>query len=223
MPQTIKPLSTEAMKIAVNCYLIQSGSAFFLIDTGLAKKQNNLTRDLERAGCKPGNLKLIILTHGDSDHSGNCAHLRERFGAKIAMHRGDLMNVESGDMFANKNVNPVAKTIARLLFFITGLGTFTHFTPDLFLEDGQNLSGYGWNATVIHLPGHSKGSIGILTPEGDLFCGDLLENTQKPAVNTLGDSFDQMKTSAEKLKGHFIKTVYPGHGNPFAIKELFHE
>lgn len=223
MPQIIKTLSTEAIKIAVNCYLVQSGSAFFLIDTGLAKKQDHLARDLELAGCKPGNLKLIILTHGDSDHSGNSAHLRERFGAKIAMHRGDLMNVESGDMFANKNVNPVAKTIARLLFFITGLGTFTHFTPDIFLEDGQNLSVYGWNATVIHLPGHSKGSIGILTPEGDLFCGDLLESTKKPAVNTLGDNLDQMKNSAEKLKGLSIRTVYPGHGKPFQLSEIWRE
>jgi len=223
MSQVIKTISTETMIIAVNWNLVQTGAEFFLIDTGMAKKQDSLVHDLELAGCRPGNLKLIILTHGDFDHSGNSTYLREKYGAKIAMHRGDLVNVENGDMFANKNTNPVAKTIAKSLFFVTGLGKFQTFTPDLFLEDGQVLSEFGWNATVIHLPGHSKGSIGILTSDGNLFCGDLLENTKKPAVNTLGDDLEQMKTSAKKLKSLNIKTVYPGHGSPFPIVQLFDE
>jgi hydroxyacylglutathione hydrolase len=165
----MKTITTQLMKIAVNCYLVQSGAGFFLIDTSMAKKQASLDLELEQSGCRPGDLKLIILTHGDSDHSGNSAHLRERYGAKIAMHRGDLLNVESGDMFANKKVNPIAKMVARILFFVTGLGTFTPFTPDILLENGQNLSEFGWDATILHLPGHSKGLIGILTPEGDFF------------------------------------------------------
>jgi len=44
----------------------------------------------------------------------------------------------------------------------------------MFLEEGQPLSDVGLDASVLHLPGHSKGSIGILTASGDLFCGDLL-------------------------------------------------
>ena len=216
----MKTITTELMKIAVNCYLVQTGAGFFLVDTGMAKKQTSLDHELEQSGCRPGDLKLIILTHGDSDHSGNSAHLRERYGAKIAIHRGDLENVESGDMFANKRVNPFAKMIARILFFITGLGKFTTFTPDILLENGQNLSEFGWDATILNLPGHSKGSIGILTPEGDLFCGDLLENTRQPAVNTLGDDVNLLKASVEKLKSLPIDMVYPGHGKPFHIAAL---
>ncbi|RLI67201.1 hypothetical protein DRO91_10540, partial [Candidatus Heimdallarchaeota archaeon] len=30
-----------------------------------------LERELEKAGCKPGDLKLVVLTHGDFDHTGN--------------------------------------------------------------------------------------------------------------------------------------------------------
>jgi hydroxyacylglutathione hydrolase len=212
----MKTITTEFLKIAVNCYLVQTGAGFFLVDTGMAKKQASLDHELELAGCLPGNL----LTHGDSDHSGNCAHLREKYGAKIGMHRGDLVNVESSDMFANKKVNPIAKVIARTLFFVFGMGTFTTFTSDILLENGQNLSEFGWDATILHLPGHSKGSIGILTPEGDLFCGDLLENTKKPAVNTLGDDLNLLKASVEKLNEFSIKTVYPGHGKSFLLTDL---
>ena len=220
MPQVIKTLTSESMKIAVNCYLIQTGAGFFLVDTGLAKKRASLVSDLELAGCRPGNLKLILLTHADFDHSGNCAYLREKFGAKIAMHRGDMANVESGDMFANKKVNPFAKTIVKILISLIGLGSFDAFTPDLLLEDGQDLSAFGWDATVMHLPGHSRGSIGILTTDGDLFCGDLLENTRKPAVNTLVDDPALIKASAESLKRYPIKTIYPGHGKPFLLNQV---
>ena len=89
----MKTITTELMKIAVNCYLVQTGAGFFLVDTGMAKKQACLDHELEQSGCRPGDLKLIILTHGDSDHSGNSAHLRERYGAKIAIHRGDLESI----------------------------------------------------------------------------------------------------------------------------------
>ena len=221
MDEVIQTIQTEAVKIAVNCYLVQSGDAYFLIDTGMDKKQSDLVHELEAAGVRPGNLKLILLTHGDLDHSGNSAFLRERYGAPIAMHRGDLINVQTGDMFANKNTGLVAKTIVNLMFTITGLNKLAPFTPDLFLDDGQTLLNQGWDAIILHLPGHSKGSICILSSKGDLFCGDLLENTKKPAINTLGDDLNQLKANAEKLKNLSIQMVYPGHGKPFHFTELW--
>jgi glyoxylase-like metal-dependent hydrolase (beta-lactamase superfamily II) len=85
------------------------------------------------------------------------------------------------------------------------------------VEDGDDLSGYGLDARVISIPGHSKGSIGILTDHGDLFCGDLLVNTDKPALNSLIDESSAAKASLQILRGMSIGTVYPGHGQPFPI------
>jgi glyoxylase-like metal-dependent hydrolase (beta-lactamase superfamily II) len=56
------------------------------------------------------------------------------------------------------------------------------FKPDLYIDEGYDFSGYGFDAKVLELPGHSKGSIGTLMTSGDLFCGDLLVNTDKPAA-----------------------------------------
>ena len=61
----------------VNCYLLAAGDGFLLIDTALATKRDALDTALARAGCVPGRLKLIVLTHGDVDHAGNAAHLRK--------------------------------------------------------------------------------------------------------------------------------------------------
>ena len=74
---------------SVNCYLIETGAGYVLIDTGGSNSRKELVRELESAGCKPGLLKLIVLTHGDFDHTGNAAYLRNTFGGKIAMHMDD--------------------------------------------------------------------------------------------------------------------------------------
>ena len=62
----------------VNCYLIKTDIGYILIDTGCSNKRTELEKELERAGCKPGNLELIVLTHGDFDHTGNANYLREK-------------------------------------------------------------------------------------------------------------------------------------------------
>ena len=73
---------------------------------------------------------------------------------------------------------------------------------------------------MLHLPGHSAGSIGILTSAGDLFCGDLLENTRQPTLNSIMDDVPTAQASIERLKSLIVRTVYPGHGQPFLWEQF---
>jgi len=220
MPQEIKTISLFLpYKLgSVNCYLIKTDTGYILIDTGVSNKRTDIEKELESAGCKPGNLKLIVLTHGDFDHTGSAAYLRKKFGTKIAMHYDDSGMVERGNMFFNrKKGNILIRMVVPIIF---GFSKSKRFKPDLYIEDGYDLSEYGFDAKVLYIPGHSKGSIGILTAGGDLFCGDLLENTDKPVLNSLIDDLAAANASVEKLKKLKINTVYPGHGKPFPM-ELF--
>lgn len=202
---------------SVNCYLIKKDTGFILIDTGWANKRKDLEKELEIAGCTPGNLELIILTHGDFDHTGNSAYISNKLGAKIAMHHSDSGMVENGDMFWNrKKANIFIRTAVNALLGILGLRP-DRFKPDINIDEGDSLSKYGFNAVVLHIPGHSKGSIGVLTAEGDFFCGDLLENTVKPAPGSIIDDSVDFNASIEKLERLEINTVYPGHGKPFQM------
>jgi hydroxyacylglutathione hydrolase len=199
----------------VNCYLVATDTGFILIDTGASNKRAELENALAGAGCRPGHLELIVLTHGDFDHTGNAAYLRQKFGAKIAMHQDDSGMAEGGDMFWNRSSgNALLKLIAPIFFRFP---KSNRFKPDFYVEEGDDFSAYGFEAQVLSIPGHSKGSIGILTAAGDLFCGDLLENSNKPATNSIMDDPVACEASLEKLQGFEIKTVYPGHGKPFAL------
>ena len=202
----------------VNAYLVDSDHGFVLIDTGPSSARRQLEQELAGAGCKPGNVALIVLTHGDFDHTGNAAYLRDRFGAKIAMHQDDVGMAEQADMFWNRQSgNPVMRFLAPILF---GFRKSNRFTPDLTVDEGDNLSGHGPDAEVLSIPGHSKGSIGILTAHGDLFCGDLLENTKRPARNSIMDDGAACEVSIERLTSLSIGTVYPGHGAPFPMNQF---
>ena len=211
----------------VNCYLLRAGEGFVLIDTGLATKREALESALRRAGCTPGKLRLIVLTHGDVDHAGNAAHLRARYGAPIAMHTDDEGMVERGDTTWNRKAKPDLVTVTGRFIMVAGTvmerfrgsGSFEVFEPDLLVDDGFDLSEYGLDARVLHLPGHSKGSIGVLTAGGDLFCGDLLYNWRRPSTPIVDDLADHT-ASLRKLRETRVAMLYPGHGKPFRLTEL---
>ena len=101
-----------------------------------------------------------------------------------------------------------------------GKFTFEKFKPDIYLEEGQKLTEYGLDAMVIHIPGHTKGSIGILSDNGILFAGDIFTNRKKPDLATYIENFKDLENSYARLKTLQIKTVYPGHGRPFGMEEI---
>ncbi len=203
---------------SVNCYLIETDTGYVLIDTGGKNARRELEDEIAAAGCKPGNLKLIILTHGDFDHIGSAAFLKKKFGTEIAMHPDDSGMAELGDMFWNRKTGKtIIKIIAPLLF---GFRKTDRFVPDLYVDDGYVFSEYGFDATVLSIPGHSKGSIGILMSGGDLVCGDLYDNTSGPVLHPIMDDPNAANASVEKLKGFVITKIYPGHGEPFAMEQI---
>jgi glyoxylase-like metal-dependent hydrolase (beta-lactamase superfamily II) len=213
MPLEIKTIILGGF--SANCYLLKTSKGFVLIDTGRASGLTKLEKELEVTGCRPGNLDLIILTHGDFDHTGNAAYLREKYGAKIAMNQYDSGMVEYGDMFWNRKTgNVIIKKMINALFKVA------KFKPDFSIDEKFDLSKYGLDAEVLYLPGHSKGSIGILTSGGDFFCGDLFINRKKPEPNSIVDDLQELNASIDKVKGLKINIVYPGHGKPFQMSSL---
>lgn len=104
----------------VNCYLDKTDDGFILIDTGIRDRRGNLEKALISAGCKPGNLTLIVLTHGDIDHTGNGAYLRDKCQTRIAMHRNDSTMVENGEMRPKRKVKSLLLRTMHLVMRISG-------------------------------------------------------------------------------------------------------
>jgi glyoxylase-like metal-dependent hydrolase (beta-lactamase superfamily II) len=200
-----------------------------LIDTGFPFQRSQLEAELERQGCRPGNLKVIVITHGDIDHTGNCAYLREKYGVRIAMHEGDTEMCMKDGITRERGKMPTDFPLLLMVLWLArgflafGLGQlawrkpFEAFEPDLLLEEGQSLTDYGFDAKILHTPGHSKGSISVLTDDGNLICGDAFSNAWGRIINSTDEG------GLKRMKELGIETFYPGHGKPFSMEQLVND
>jgi glyoxylase-like metal-dependent hydrolase (beta-lactamase superfamily II) len=209
-----------------NCYLVKTDSGHILIDTGFPFQRSKLEEALEGTGCKPENLELVVITHGDIDHTGNCAYLRKKYGVRIAMHEGDTemclkdgMTRERGKMPADFPLPLMVLWLAKgFLAFALGQvrwrKPFDKFEPDLLLEEGESLAAYGVDAKILYTPGHSKGSVSVLTDDGNLLCGDLFSNAWGRILKSTDEG------GLERLRELGVETFYPGHGKSFSMEQV---
>jgi len=198
-----------------NCYLLQNNDSIILVDTGSKSKLKQLEQTLTDHAIKIETIQLILITHGDFDHTGNCACFQNKYKIKIAIHEKDAGMIENSDMFWNrKSGNKIVRMVLNTLFGIQKC------IPDIKILDTSDLNEFGINAKTIHIPGHSAGSIGILTQEGDFICGDIFENTKKPKIGPIIDNKAEAESSINRIKKLTINRVFPGHGEGFELKEL---
>lgn len=222
----------------VNCYLGKSDEGYILFDTGgpitMDKVFNDrcakLEEELEKAGCNKNNLKAIILTHGDIDHVANAAYLRNKYKCIIGMHCNDVELVENLTIDKMMESFHYRSAVLKLVFLLLKkvivkvnskiISTFQKFSPDILLNEGDSLLPYGFNASIIHLGGHTAGSIGILTYNGELISGDIMTNIKKPVPAPNAYDFKQLENSIKRIRTLKVEHIYPGHGEPFDTSNI---
>ncbi|MBQ9974390.1 MAG: MBL fold metallo-hydrolase [Oscillospiraceae bacterium] len=127
----------------VSNHLIDTGDGLILLDTGYAETLYMVLDNIYQLGFDPRDIKYIVHSHGHIDHiAGTCA-LVEMTGAKTFLGRGDLDYV----------------TGKRDLTWAAELGmTFTQtFTPDVLLDDADEIKLGNTTIKCYHTPGHTEG------------------------------------------------------------------
>lgn len=192
-----------------NCYLVHGDKGTVLIDTSRTEFRNKILQT-----CKNKDIKLIILTHGHIDHIQNAAFLSKELSAPIAIHKGDwelLKNNMSEPLYAH---NVLGKLILALSIRSFQQDEINPFEPDVYLHEGLSLENYGVKAKVIELPGHTKGSVGIIVGETDIIVGDALMNIFYPAKSMLYGNREVMEQSAKRIAEFTNVIIHFGHGKP---------
>lgn len=197
----------------VNCYIVADNDKAILIDTGRKKYREKI---LEK--CKEFHVSLIVLTHGHMDHCQNAAYLANALHIPIAMNKKDINLIPD-----NRKQALLAKTFLGKIVLSVSLSSFEKdsldvFQPTVYLKNGDDLSGYGVDAKIVELPGHTKGSIGIEV-EDNLFVGDALMNMFYPTVSMLFHDKSEMLDSARKISRLGNRIIYFGHGKPVSNKQ----
>ncbi len=190
---------------AANVYLVAIDDGLLLVDTGMPGNAKRIVAFTKSIGRQAADLRYIVLTHCDIDHIGSVAGLKELTGAQVAIHELDGP-VLAGEQRSQKGGLAMA-AIYRLL-------RFRPVVPDLLLKDGDTIGGL----QVIHVPGHTAGSLVLCREDGVVFSGDALLSDQhgqvRPPDPRLALDRVQALASAERIKALPIKLLCTGHGAP---------
>ncbi len=190
-----------------NSYLLKGEKGAILVDAGGAGSGQRLARLVRRQGVLPGRLGLVLLTHGHPDHFGGAEYLRGQYGLPLAMHPADLV---PGPLLHEGLAGAALLAASRRMVAEARVPK-----PDVELADGMDLGGFGVEAVVVALPGHTPGSVGVLTPEGEVLAGDLYMNLPLPRTARMAEDFRRLKHSDAALRRRGLSMIYPGHGLPF--------
>ena len=182
-----------------------------LIDPGLMGKGKYKTDSLRQMGIDPGAIKRVIMTHTHFDHIGCLKEMLDEIdGAEIWIHVLEAEPLEQGDERPIYGMEMFREMCEAQYGLKTG--TFA-FTVDRKLQGGEqvDLGGMVWE--VIHIPGHSMGSIGLYhAPQKVLIPGDVVyADYAIGRFDLYGANGSALGESLRQLAEREVDILLPGH------------
>ena len=184
-----------------NCYLIGVAPRCAVVDPGAESER--IAAAIERRALVP---ERILLTHGHVDHIAHCAHVAERYGVGVWVHRADLPYLERSqwpELEAFLQARPCP-------------------APAGWLEEGVEVEVAGLSLRVLHTPGHTPGGVCLIDQASrQILVGDTIfqrgvGRTDLPG----GDGPTLARSIRDKLfalEGDW--RLLPGHGPETRLAE----
>ena len=183
--------------------LVESGGRRVLVDTGHAGRRRELMDALARRGLGEGDVDAVFMTHAHWDHVQNFDLFS---GAPVLLH--PVEHAYAAAPHANDWATPRW----------TGAAVATHRVQEV--REGDELAA---GVTVIELPGHSPGSMGLLVETDDgvaAVAGDALHSgpvALRGEAPLVFFSPTRARESIARVLGA-ADVVYPGHDRPFRVR-----
>lgn len=172
-----------------------------LLDCGGRGDALVLGRALEWLGVSPEQVDAIVLTHLHFDHAGGISLYPS---AEIIVSEDEIEHARRSreDPWRDPALAP-------------GIAEALEIRKARFVRDGDMIG----RLSVVALPGHTPGSIGLVDPEGVLFAGDAVKNIEEMSIGAPRAALDMRQAieSIARIRQASFGAVIPGHDRPFTV------
>jgi len=182
-----------------------------MVDAGLMGKGGYKMQTIQKAGIKLSDIKRIIMTHTHLDHIGCIKEIREQMPhAELWIHEEEADPIEKGDergVYGMEMFRSMCQTEYGLKS-----GDFK-LKVDRKLKEGERLDMGGLSWEVLHIPGHSAGSVALYErSQKVLIPGDVVYADYAIGRFDLhGAEGSVLKKSLLRLAELEVEILLPGH------------
>jgi glyoxylase-like metal-dependent hydrolase (beta-lactamase superfamily II) len=197
-------------------YLIEDGDHLILVDTLLDNDASLIREYLAGIGRSPRELTEIVITHAHGAQIGGLAVLARLSTARVCCHPDEAPIIRGSERSRPARLRPLRPAVLvpfRVLSHLPHLRTRTS-RVDRTLGDGDTVG----TLEVLHVPGHTPGSLAFLWKKRALLVGDVITTWPSLAAGWPGFNVDdeQHRASLHRLIGLEPGILGPGHGPPIA-------
>jgi glyoxylase-like metal-dependent hydrolase (beta-lactamase superfamily II) len=184
---------------SVNCYALEAGGGYLLIDAGMPGTYGELVAVLKRKSVPLEKIRFLVVTHFHPDHCGIAQELKS---AGVILLLGDIQE---------RHLAAANRALAKFPGYlpISNIGNAVVATDSRVAWKAAT----GMDGVLLHTPGHSDDSVTVVIDGVGAFVGDL-----RPPEFSTGQAAELAETSWHKIRAASARPVFPGHGPAFDLE-----
>jgi len=201
----------QVLSVRSNVFLLSNGEKNLLIDTSTDYMWNLLVRRLAKLNVE--NIDYLILTHSHWDHAANSNRIKEKYKTRVIIHKAEALYLTTGQNIVPDGTNFFSHVLMKMAKYLAPKTGFTPCRYDYAVDVKYDLNDLGFNAYILHTPGHSPGSMSVIIDNEVALVGDCMFGVFKGSVfPPFATDAAQMIESWGKLLATNCSVFIPSHG-----------
>lgn len=159
-------------------------------------------------------IDVLVLTHTHFDHAGNASFIKKKYNPLTVVHNNEAECLATGTNPLIEGTNLITRQVVkRIAMLLSSSIKYEPCSYDIGIKNSYDLHPFGFNAHIIHTPGHSIGSVCVIIDDELAVVGDTMFGVFRNSVYPpFAADINQLLLSWRKLLETNCRLFLPSHG-----------